>query len=105
MLYKLTNDNQSQLLVTNNPTFPNSCHPHPHAPKKGICLGKKYEFSEIGRGINFTLVERIIPLVPKQSLVILCGGDLPPAAVSKQREEKKEGGGGGGKKRKKKLRR
>ncbi len=88
MLYKLTNDNQSHLLGTNNQTFPNPCHPH--APSKKICLGKKYDFSEIGRGINFTLVERKIPLVPKKSLVIFCGGDLPPAAVSKQREEKKE---------------
>ncbi len=84
--------------------FPILATPTPTPRKKESVLEKKYDFTEIGRGINFTLVERKIPLVPKKSLVIFCGGDLPPAAVSKQWEERKKGGGGRGKKGKKKLR-
>ncbi len=65
--------------------------PTPTPRRKESVSEKKIRLSEIGRGINFTLVERKIPLVPKKSLVILLlGGDLPPAAVSKQREERKE---------------
>ena len=83
--------------------FPILATPTPTPRKKESVLEKKYEFSEIGRGINFTLVERKIPLVPKKSLVILLlWWRFAPRGGVKTKGRKK-GGGGRGKKRKKKT--